>query len=219
MDAVDCPAGVITAGGTSARLGLDKASLRMRPGGPDLLVRTATLLKDIIGNVLIVGREHPDFPWIPDDRPNLGPAGGATSALRRCGRACLVLPCDMPFIDAPTLRRLLAARTQRPADSVLTAFSNGAGVVHTALPGIYEPGALPFLQQGLLAGQAALARLIPQNLVHRVTCAPEDALPLFTVNYPADLALALAFIRAQSGRAGAGTRRAAVRTRRAGRAV
>jgi molybdopterin-guanine dinucleotide biosynthesis protein A len=219
MDAVDYPAGVVTAGGTSSRLGRDKASLRMYPDGPDLLGRTAALLKDILGNALIVGREHPDFPWIPDDRPNLGPAGGTASALRSCGRACLVLPCDMPFIDAPTLRGLIAARTQRPAGTVLTAFSHDAGGRHTALPGIYEPGALPFLEQGLHAGQAALSRLIPRDLIHRVPYAPEKALPLFTVNYPADLALALAFIQAQSERAGAGTRRAGVRTRRAGRAV
>jgi molybdopterin-guanine dinucleotide biosynthesis protein A len=201
MDAVDCLAGVVTAGGAGSRLGRDKASLRMYPDGPDLLGRTAALLKDILGNALIVGREHPDFPWIPDDRPNLGPAGGTASALRSCGCACLVLPCDMPFIDAPTLRGLLAARTQRPAGTVLTAFSHGAGGRHTALPGIYEPGALPFLEQGLCAGQAALSRLVPQNLVHRVPYAPEEALPLFTVNYPADLALALAFIQARSERA------------------
>ncbi|MDR2669936.1 MAG: molybdenum cofactor guanylyltransferase [Desulfovibrio sp.] len=212
MDAVDYPAGVVTAGGTSSRLGRDKAALRLHPDGPDILGRTAALLGDILGNVLIVGREHPDYPWIPDDRPNLGPAGGTVSALRRCGRTCLVLPCDMPFIDAPTLHRLLTARTRRPADAVLTAFSHGDKGGHTALPGIYEPDALPFLEQGLLAGQAALTRLIPQNMVHRIPYTLEEALPLFTVNYPADLALALAFVRTQ-------TRRAGVRTRRAGRAV
>ncbi|MDR2605095.1 MAG: molybdenum cofactor guanylyltransferase [Desulfovibrio sp.] len=212
MDAVDYPAGVVTAGGTSSRLGRDKALLRLHPDGPDILGRTAALLGDILGNVLIVGREHPDYPWIPDDRPNLGPAGGTASALRRCGRACLVLPCDMPFIDAATLHRLLTARTQRPTDAVLTAFSRGDNERHTALPGIYEPGALPFLEQGLLAGQAALVRLIPQNLIHRIAYTLEEALPLFTVNYPADLALALAFVRAQARRAG-------VRIRRAGRAV
>jgi molybdopterin-guanine dinucleotide biosynthesis protein A len=205
MKSVDYPVGIVAAGGTSSRLGRDKAFVRMYPGGPGLLDRTAALLRETLGSALIVGREHPDFPWIPDDRPHLGPAGGAASALRRCGRACFVLPCDLPFIDAPTLHKLLTARSQRPADAVLTAFSLGAGGRHLALPGIYEPGALPFLEQGLRSGQAALARLIPQNLVHRVPYAPEEALPLFTVNYPADLALALAFVRAQSERAGAGT--------------
>jgi molybdopterin-guanine dinucleotide biosynthesis protein A len=202
MDAVEYPAGVVTAGGTGSRLGLDKASLRVHPGGPDLLYRTAALLKDTLGDALIVGREHPDFPWIPDDLPNLGPAGGTASALRRCGRACLVLPCDMPFIDAPTLLRLVAARARRPADAVLTAFGNSDNGRHLPLPGVYESSALPFLEQGLRKGHAALARLVPERLIHRLPYTPEEALPLFNINFPADLALALAFARSQPRRAG-----------------
>ncbi|MDR1946007.1 MAG: molybdenum cofactor guanylyltransferase [Desulfovibrio sp.] len=191
----DRPAAVVTAGGAGSRLGRGKASLRIRPDGQLLLSRNAALLKDILGDVLIVGRESPDFPWIPDEQPGMGPAGGAASALRRCGRACLVLPCDMPFIDAPTLRKLITARAGRPPDTVLTAFCSTESARVEALPGIYEPEALPFLDRGLRAGRVKLLRLIPDGLIHRVPYTHEEALPLFNINFPADLALAAAFAR------------------------
>ncbi|MDR1660594.1 MAG: NTP transferase domain-containing protein, partial [Desulfovibrio sp.] len=80
--------GVVLGGGKSLRLGRDKALLKLRgEDKPCLLVRTAELLREVCGEVVIAGRNVSGWRHIPDPAPGLGPAGGIAAALEFTGRA------------------------------------------------------------------------------------------------------------------------------------
>ena len=123
--------GVVLAGGRSTRLGQDKVRLRLPGDGRDMLARTADLLAACTGGVVIscrapdAGEETlalPGIRSIPDAKPGLGPLGGVWSALRELRQPILVLSCDLPFMDMPTLRRLIDARGARPPEALMTTF-------------------------------------------------------------------------------------------------
>ncbi|MDR2892398.1 MAG: molybdenum cofactor guanylyltransferase [Deltaproteobacteria bacterium] len=128
--------GVVLAGGTSSRLGRDKAELILREDGAPLLVETARLLRRVVPKVVISGRpsnwighsritalpEWPgmandDFPGLPDDLPGKGPVGAITTALRHMGTACLILACDMPLMEERVLRLLLETWSRQRASA------------------------------------------------------------------------------------------------------
>ena len=118
--------GVVLAGGRSTRLGQDKVRLRLPGDGRDMLARTADLLATCTDGVVIscrapdAGEETlalPGIRSIPDAKPGLGPLGGVWSALRELRQPILVLSCDLPFMDMPTLRRLIDARGAPPKRS------------------------------------------------------------------------------------------------------
>jgi molybdopterin-guanine dinucleotide biosynthesis protein A len=173
------------------RLGLDKASLRLwGPEGPTLLERAASLVLEAVGRVLVVGRETAAFPCLVDETPGLGPAGGIASALRRLDEPCLVLGCDLPLMDADTLRRLLAAwKNHRKEETLATVWRNRESGLWEPLAAVYEPGFLPLLDAGLALGERKMARLLPGDRVCFLEYGGMEALPFFNLNRQADLAL------------------------------
>ena len=140
--------GVVLAGGRSTRLGQDKVRLRLPGDGRDMLARTADLLAACTDGVVIscrapdAGEETlalPGIRSIPDAEPGLGPLGGVWSALRELRQPILVLSCDLPFMDVPTLRRLIDARGARPPEALMTTFQQAETGFIEALVSIYEP--------------------------------------------------------------------------------
>jgi molybdopterin-guanine dinucleotide biosynthesis protein A len=185
------PAGVVLAGGAGGRLGLDKASLRLRcPDGPTLLERAASLVREVVGRVLVVGRESAAFPCLVDETPGFGPAGGIASALRCLGESCLVLSCDLPLMDVGTLRRLLTAwKNHRKQKMLATVWRNRESGLWEPLVAVYEPDFLPLLDAGLALGERKIARLLPRDRVCFLEYGAMEALPFFNLNHQADLAL------------------------------
>ena len=108
---VDVGALLLT-GGSSRRMGQDKATLRI--AGTSLAARTAGVLRAarLPGPLLEVGPGWSGLAALPDDLPGTGPlaavAAGA-AALRRCGFAggALVVATDLPRL-APELVSWLA---------------------------------------------------------------------------------------------------------------
>jgi molybdopterin-guanine dinucleotide biosynthesis protein A len=105
---------VILAGGTSSRMGRDKAFLEF--GGQTLLARQIALTREVgAREVFISGREGVDYSAfgcrvLVDNFPNSGPAAGIERALEICASPLiLVLAVDMPAMNAAMLRRLLAS--------------------------------------------------------------------------------------------------------------
>jgi len=111
--------GVLIAGGRSSRMGVDKASLRYE--GQTLLELTRKRIAEAL-------QQEPEEVWIsgraggiPDLRPGLGPVGGLASvcealrAEKAGGRVqyLLVVPVDMPRLNAMTLRSLALAAVGR----------------------------------------------------------------------------------------------------------
>jgi molybdenum cofactor guanylyltransferase len=89
----------ILAGGLSARMGRDKARLRL--GGKTLLRHVQDVASQTKWSVRIIRR---------DLVPRCGPLGGVYTALRTTpANSVLFLACDMPFVTVELVEKLLAS--------------------------------------------------------------------------------------------------------------
>lgn len=183
--------GVVLAGGLSSRMGRDKALMKlMRGEEPDLLARAANVLSSCCRRVIVVGRAHPVHESYPDDIPGGGPVGGIATALEKARGPCLVLSCDLPFMEKKVVQRLAACRAGRPPDSLATLYRQKDTGHVEALVAIYEYAALPFFQQCAREKRLKISLVIPQARQHFLEYEIDEALPFFNVNYPADLIVA-----------------------------
>ncbi|MGE5198812.1 MAG: molybdenum cofactor guanylyltransferase [Rhodospirillaceae bacterium] len=103
----------ILAGGRARRLGgRDKS--RLVVGGRTILARQLDVLQRVVPRIVIVANEPDAFadagvPVVPDAVPGNGSLGGIYTALAHAGGPVLILACDMPFVTAPFLARLIEA--------------------------------------------------------------------------------------------------------------
>jgi len=140
--------GLLLCGGRSSRMGQDKALLQLNGshGSESLLQRGLRLLREAgCGGVWLSG-DYPGFAAIADDPAWLGrgPLAGIASALQRYPEArWLILPVDMPGMDAPLLRALARQGAVHPV---------GSGVQESQFPLLLQPGALPVLKSLLGSG-------------------------------------------------------------------
>lgn len=188
--------GAVLAGGRSTRLGRDKTRLCLPGDGRDMLARTADLLAACTDGVLVSCRADavpPDLPYraVPDLEEGLGPFGGVWSLLRAVREPVLVLSCDLPFMDAATLRRLMKARDARPADALMTTYQQAETGYIEALTAIYEPGCLPFFEAARARGIRQINLVVPEARQARIVYTRGEARPFFNINFPADLERAL----------------------------
>ncbi|MEI6704200.1 MAG: molybdenum cofactor guanylyltransferase [Deltaproteobacteria bacterium] len=102
--------GVILAGGTSSRMGRNKALLEIN--GSSIIARTYRALAGLFHEVVIVTNTPNDYAFIPcrkvpDIYPGIGSVAGLHSALAHSttGRT-FVTACDMPFVDPIIIRHL-----------------------------------------------------------------------------------------------------------------
>lgn len=179
--------GVILAGGTSSRLGRDKAELVIGESGLPMVTKAARLLGRVVPEVLIVGRRHEEFSGLPDDVPGTGPVGAITTALRHTGTACLVLACDMPFMDEGVLRLLLCAWRGRPEGSLVTAFVHPDTGRKENMVAVYEQGALRYLEPSLRDNLLKIALVVPEEYYCFVSVPEHAAEAFFNINRPEDL--------------------------------
>lgn len=124
-------AGFILAGGVSARMGQDKASLEI--GGVPMLVRTAQLLEPLVSRragVTVIADpkryEKLGLRVVPDDRAGQGPLGGIVTALRLS--PCpwgLIVGCDLPYLTREWLEYLLGRAAASAAELVVPEGPNG----------------------------------------------------------------------------------------------
>lgn len=103
---------VVVAGGAGRRLGgADKPALTV--GGRTLLDRVLAACADA-RQTLVVGPERPTersgVRWLREDPPGGGPLAAVAAVLPAVtAPRVLLLAADLPFLDAATVRRLLAA--------------------------------------------------------------------------------------------------------------
>lgn len=180
-------AAVILAGGRSRRLGQDKAAVVVE--GQTMLARMIGLARGYCPLVAVCGRDpgQPAVQWFPDELPGKGPMGGIVTGLAKLRVSCLVLPCDLPFMDGPTLERLFQAWREKPAGAVITTFKQSWTGYIEALVAVYEPEAEPMLRQGLASGVSVL-RAIPEASRQLVPYAQDQGRPFFNLNTPDNLA-------------------------------
>ena len=186
------PLGVVLAGGKSSRMGRDKAWLTFF--GQPLLRRVAEVLASVTGEVMVSGRDPVPFgvdcPWLPDETPRLGPAGGIMTVLAATSRPCLVVSCDLPFLEPETLARLVAAWRDRPEAALMTTYRIVETGFVESLVAIYDPAGLPLLRENLDLGQRRLSAIFPEALRCHLDYSRDDpavARAFFNVNSPPDL--------------------------------
>jgi molybdopterin-guanine dinucleotide biosynthesis protein A len=152
--------GLVLAGGNSRRMGSDKAALELE--GITLLDRAVGLLRSQLEDVWVSVRSdqmqspvRSVHPVLRDELANSGPAAGILAAHAHAPQAAwLVMACDLPLLDAATLRFLIDGR-----DSSLdaTALMASAAGDPEPLCAIYEPVTLAAFQ-----AQAATGNLSPR---------------------------------------------------------
>ena len=183
-------------GGHSRRMGTPKALLRLVNGGETLLERTVATLREIADDVVLVGTPGWSIPppvaeWrqVPDRGASA--ADGIVTALDEAVHQwCVVVACDMPFLEADLLLEManLAQRTRR---GVIAVDSHGAHPLHA----VWDREQLAPIRTALDRGErslGALARvagMLPLDLA-----APgrsdRERWSVFNINTPHDLDVA-----------------------------
>src|SRR5260370_22876684 len=115
------------AGGTSARVGRDKALVEL--GGKLMVARMLELLRNVASQVKIVGApgKYLEFgvETVMDQWPGEGPLGGIITALQDAAKRPgefvwnLMLSCDMPFLTQDWLQFLTNRAAMSKAQVVI----------------------------------------------------------------------------------------------------
>jgi molybdenum cofactor guanylyltransferase len=103
------PAGILLTGGTSRRMGFDKASMLI--DGVPCAARVAAVLRAVVADAVEVGPGVSGLRAVQEDPPGGGPLVGLCAgarALNEVGtvQSALVLACDLPLVTEDLLRTL-----------------------------------------------------------------------------------------------------------------
>ena len=146
--------GVVLCGGSSRRMGADKATLLL--DGTAMARRVADVLREFgAGTVLTVGGDGRALEGVgdrhvEDELPGEGPLGGvATAAAAAPGRDLVVVACDLPDLDPGLLRTLWAATGRQ------VAVPSVAGQVQWAVAMVPAPAAV-LVAERFAAGERSL---------------------------------------------------------------
>ncbi|HLB00737.1 MAG TPA: molybdenum cofactor guanylyltransferase [Bacteroidota bacterium] len=173
---------MILAGGKSARMGSDKALLRL--GGTTFIETLARTLGRVVDGVVISAGEPGKYedtgiPVIPDVRRNCGPLGGIHAALLGITTArALVVACDFPLVSAEECARILAA--DPGADVVI---GRCAGRLQP-LFAVYSKTTLPVMERRLDEGRYSVRGCLDELNVAIVELA--DRVRMSNINTPRD---------------------------------
>lgn len=179
--------GLVLAGGRSRRMQRDKAALAY--AGRPQLARAMELLAPLVARSFVSRRQDQQcdalrggYEAIVDHLPELGPIGGIHAALHtHADRAWLVLACDLPFLDRPTLERLIAARD--PA-RLASAYRSSYDGMPEPLCAIYEPASRAALARWIESGERCPRKFLAQHEVRLLDLTNTHALD--NVNTPAE---------------------------------
>ena len=157
--------GLVLAGGESRRMGRDKALL-VRDGHSQL-AHIAALLESITERVYVSSRqeqqddpERSRFENIVDRYEGIGPIAGILSAMDTHPNAdWLVVACDLPNIDEPTLSFLIEKAKQKQP---FTAFKSNYDGLPEPLCELYRCGSdaiiRRFVEDGIVCPRKILMR-------------------------------------------------------------
>lgn len=175
--------GILLAGGRSSRMGRDKALLDWH--GQPLIEHMVGLLRAAGVNDIRISGERRGYAGIPDQRPEAGPVVGLLSVADTLDDGpALVLPVDMPRLDAALLRRLIDA-----PEAACVRFAGQALPMRLRLDSatrraLRETAASDGRQRSLRALQERIA-------LHSLPIGPDEASRLGNLNTPHDWQQAL----------------------------
>jgi molybdopterin-guanine dinucleotide biosynthesis protein A len=198
----------VLAGGMSRRMGTDKALIRLDPAGPTLLESVLDRIAAVADRRFIIATDRPEYaafgvPVEPDRYPGAAALGGIATALEvSAGAPCLVVPCDLPFLNLSLLSHL--ATRAAGADVVVPVVRGESrqqgGFIYQTLHAVYGPACLPPIRSQLARGERQIVRFFDQI---RVAAVEEEVVrgfdpelwTFFNVNTPEALARARAHQR------------------------
>ncbi|MFF5449045.1 NTP transferase domain-containing protein [Streptomyces sp. NPDC012888] len=187
---------IVLAGGAAQRLGgADKPGLSV--GGRALIDRVLDACADAERTVVVGGRRATARPvaWAREEPPGAGPVAALDAGLRRTtAEVVLVLSADLPFLDAATVRALLAAAAGADQEGALLRDADGRDqplvAAYRAEP-LRRELALLATEHGNLTG-LPLRALVAELALTRIGA---DPLASFDCDTWQDLAAARARIR------------------------
>lgn len=150
-DKIQNVTGVILAGGKSSRYGENKALIKIH--GIRLIERVVTVISSVFEHRLLVTNTPEEYaylriPMVQDLIKGLGPLGGIYTGLETISDdAGLFVACDMPYLSAPLLRRLVELR--EGYDAVVPRI----GWMIEPLHALYAEGSLGALKDNIDSGQ------------------------------------------------------------------
>ena len=161
--------GLVLAGGRSTRMQQDKAALSYH--GSTQLDWAMELIKPFVAQAFVSVR--PDqvkdpvrakYPQVVDTHENLGPIAGIVAAQALHPEAAwLVLACDLPFLDAATLKHLLWARQ---TDRLATAYRSSHDGLPEPLCAIWEPGSRDAVAAYVASGKQCPRKFLINSNAH-----------------------------------------------------
>lgn len=184
--------GVVLAGGRSTRMGgRNKAFAAV--GGEPIVARALRVLRSLFAEVVIATNDPEryrdlDAAVVADAFPGRGPLAGLHAAMGVASHPWVfVAACDMPGLDARTIRFLLDRAGD--ADAVVPCWEGDIEPLHAA----YAVRTRPVAERCLRDGRPAMRDFLPEL---RVTYVPEADLALvagtaesfLNVNTPEELA-------------------------------
>lgn len=169
--------GAVLAGGSSRRMGSDKASLTI--GGETFVERLHSTLSEVFSQVVVCGGSvvPSNGVLIADHVPGGGPLGGLLSAFNASkGRSVFVIAVDMPLVSAESIRSIAHPMVSGDAARIASVDGNDQPLV-----GVYGPEVKPIVENHLDNDRrSAFGVLVDVALVERVDIRPEEALNINT---------------------------------------
>lgn len=168
--------GLVLAGGKSQRMGEDKGLINYH--GKEQREYIADLLAPLCKEVFISCRQDQviasSYPSLSDTFTGFGPFGAILSAFKeKPDAAWLVVACDLPLLDKPTLTHLVDSRdTSKNA----TAFHNTATGFPDPLITIWEPRSYPVLLQFMAQGYACPRKVLINTTIEEINLKREEAI-------------------------------------------
>lgn len=185
-------AGIVLIGGRSTRMGAPKCALDF--GGEPLLARVARAVGVAAGPLVVVAAPGQELPTIPtqyevvrDEEEGLGPLAGLSAGLTALdGRAdaVYVASCDMPFLTADVVKRVLALLEA----SDLCAVPRTEGHRHPLAAAYRVRPAIAAARELLAANELSLRGLLDRLQAKAFDADPH---PLTNVNTPQQYTAAL----------------------------
>lgn len=186
----------IQAGGSSSRMGRDKALLPFL--GQPLIQRVAARLAGLADETLVTTNHPEDYhflglPLFADPIPERGALGGLYTALSAATHPLVVVvACDMPFVNPRLLSAQVELLTSTSADLIIPHSPEGLEPFHA----VYRREVcLPRVLEALEAGQWRVDAWFRQ--VRTRTLSPEEIQPydphrlcFLNINTPEELQLA-----------------------------
>jgi molybdenum cofactor guanylyltransferase len=142
---------VVLAGGKSSRMGRPK-SLLLFDGEP-LITHIVRGLKQMFAETVVVAAPEQELPDLPvilvrDEVAYQGPVGGIYYGLNAAsGEFCFVTSCDVPFLNAALISRLMAQISNN--DVVVPHWEDRFQPLHA----VYRRSVLPLLKEQLDRGE------------------------------------------------------------------